>query len=273
MKRFTFLLTVFILFSLTPQKIQANLTDGLIANYTFSGNANDVSGNGHNGTEYGVTLTYDRFGNPNSAYKFDGIDDYISVSYHDDFQLPNYTISAWIKPLYSETSLIDGSAIISRGEDFSSDHAALCFGIHQTSSTDNIIYIKYENNHDDDFGYNTDEFPNIDKWSHIAVTRSTKNILSIYLDGNLLESWDSTPIPSSNCFQDIEIGAYWYSPTMSNQYLSNFFNGSIDDVRIYNRALSESDIHSLSVIPVPSAFILSSIGIGALNWLRRRMTI
>ena len=44
------------------------LKEGLVAYYPFNGNANDYSGNGHNGTVTGATLTTDRFGNPNSAY-------------------------------------------------------------------------------------------------------------------------------------------------------------------------------------------------------------
>src|SRR5207245_1406816 len=47
--------------------------------YPFSGNANDFSGNNHNGTVYGAQLAGDRFGNPNSAYLFNGINNYIAV--------------------------------------------------------------------------------------------------------------------------------------------------------------------------------------------------
>lgn len=52
----------------------------LVTHYTFDGNALDSSGYGHNGTVYGATLTSDRFGNANSAYRFDGVNDFISAS-------------------------------------------------------------------------------------------------------------------------------------------------------------------------------------------------
>ena len=56
-------------------------TNGLVAHYTFTGNANDVSGNGNHGVALnGATLTTDRFGNPNGAFAFDGIDDHIVVN-------------------------------------------------------------------------------------------------------------------------------------------------------------------------------------------------
>ena len=60
---------------------QVNLNNGLLAYYPFNGDAKDASGNGNDGTpQNGAQLTTDRFGNPNSAYYFDGIDDYISIN-------------------------------------------------------------------------------------------------------------------------------------------------------------------------------------------------
>ena len=62
-----------------PGKAQVNLANGLIAYYPFSGNANDASGNGNNAVFNNATLTTDRFGNPNSAYYFDGVSNYIQI--------------------------------------------------------------------------------------------------------------------------------------------------------------------------------------------------
>ena len=58
---------------------KASLVDGLIGWYQFSGNVNDSSGLGNNATVVGATLTADRFGSANSAYLFDGVNDYISL--------------------------------------------------------------------------------------------------------------------------------------------------------------------------------------------------
>jgi len=55
-------------------------TDSLKAWWSFSGDANDESGYDNNGTVYGATLTTDRFGEPESAYSFDGEDDFISFN-------------------------------------------------------------------------------------------------------------------------------------------------------------------------------------------------
>ena len=67
--------------------------DALIAYYPFHGNVNDGSGNGHHGTAYGPTLTQDRFGNVDSAYSFDGVDDYIAIENHPDFNNSDFSLA------------------------------------------------------------------------------------------------------------------------------------------------------------------------------------
>ena len=69
---------IVILFSFVSA--HAGINDGMVVYYPFNSNANDVSGNGHNGTVYGSTLTTDRLGNPNSAFSFNGTaSDYVDV--------------------------------------------------------------------------------------------------------------------------------------------------------------------------------------------------
>ena len=73
-------------------------TSGLVAHYPFNGNANDESTNSNDGTVNGATLTTDRFGNANSAYSFDGVDDFIDCGNGGSLQFDSYiTFSAWIK--------------------------------------------------------------------------------------------------------------------------------------------------------------------------------
>jgi hypothetical protein len=75
-----------------------NITDSLLLYYPMNGNSNDLSGNNFHGTASGVTSVPDRYGVPNSAYYFDGVNDYI------DFPLSNVlkpqfplTIAFWTK--------------------------------------------------------------------------------------------------------------------------------------------------------------------------------
>lgn len=75
------------------------LQNGLVAYYPFNANANDESGNDNNGTVNGANLTTDRFGNANSTYDFDGINDYISVNHDASLNLSNQiTMHGWIYP-------------------------------------------------------------------------------------------------------------------------------------------------------------------------------
>jgi hypothetical protein len=75
-------------------------TNGLVGYWPFSGSANDLSSNANNGTNNGATLTTDRFGNPNSAYSFNGTSNYIEIPHSSslNFGTQNFTISVWAKP-------------------------------------------------------------------------------------------------------------------------------------------------------------------------------
>jgi hypothetical protein len=77
----------------------ADFTDGLVAYYPFSGNADDASGNEQHGVVTGATLTTDRFGNSAAAYRFDGVDDYISARVTElPYGNAPRTLTAWLMP-------------------------------------------------------------------------------------------------------------------------------------------------------------------------------
>ena len=238
----------------------ADLETGLVANYPFNGNANDVSGNGHHGTISGATLTSDRFGNSDSAYSFNGVSDYISVPYSIDFQLPVFTFAAWVNPTADLSSLVS-SAIVCRGEDSITDLAAFSlFVIGEANPYGNGAMVLYEiDSSNKDYLYDTSYYPQVETWTHLAATRLSNGQLNIYSNGNLLGYWESTPAPTPDCFQDLTIGAYWSSNGISE--LKAYFPGAIDDVRIYNRALSDDEINDLYVVPVPSTVLLGTIGL------------
>jgi len=118
MKKFIVFAIFFAIFCLVASNAHADLTDGLVAYYPFNGNANDESGNGNNGTVYGATLSNDRFGNIDSAYSFDGVDDYIDIMNSDElnFGEGDFTISSWLKYPSQEGGSHDYSVVIIKAE-------------------------------------------------------------------------------------------------------------------------------------------------------------
>src|SRR2546427_4551010 len=96
-----------------PLPLLGALNDGLIAWYPFTGNANDASTNGNNGTVMGAQLTTDRNGVPNQAYLFNGTTDYINVGQGVKPTFP-LTITAWIYPSASGVD-VDSHTIFRSG--------------------------------------------------------------------------------------------------------------------------------------------------------------
>src|SRR5437762_1580122 len=78
--------------------VLADLNSGLVAYYPFTGNADDATGNGHNGTVYDATLCPDRFGNPDSAYAFAGNGQRIVIPASGAFELStSISVAAWVR--------------------------------------------------------------------------------------------------------------------------------------------------------------------------------
>jgi hypothetical protein len=271
-KRIILVFTLLAFITTTTSTFAAVSIDGLVGYYPFNGNADDQSGNGHHGTVYGATLTTDRFSNPGSAYSFDGIDDYISVDYSTAFQLPVFTVSAWILPTVDLSAATSPAAFVSRGEDFTTDHAAFVLTSHHpASSWANGISVIYEKDGREQV-FDTNVYPEIGIWTHLVASRDASGLLSIYSDGSLIGQWSSTAVPTPNCFQDLLIGAYWYVPTPATAIVTNFFTGTIDDVMIFNRALSPDEIDALYIpdtIETKTYYIDAVIGDDFNNGLSR----
>ena len=94
MRFLTIFMTIFLFATLSAQ---VKPDSGLVGYWPFNGNALDESGNNNNGTPNGATLVADRFENDSSAYKFDGVDDYIAVPSSGSLSLSQITISTWIR--------------------------------------------------------------------------------------------------------------------------------------------------------------------------------
>ena len=87
---------VLIVISISIEIGYADLNEGLVAYYPFNGNANDESGNGNHGSVHGATLTVDRCGMPDRAYRFNG-SDYIDLGNGTVNVAGDLTLSLWVK--------------------------------------------------------------------------------------------------------------------------------------------------------------------------------
>ena len=99
MKKLFTTLSVLLIVAATMAQVPSYVpTNGLVGYWPFNSNANDESGNGNNGTVNGATLTTDRFGNPNAAYDFDGVNDYIVVPDVPmfSFGVEDFTVCYWV---------------------------------------------------------------------------------------------------------------------------------------------------------------------------------
>ena len=203
-------------------------TNGLIGWWPFNGNANDESGNGNNGTVNGATLTTDRFGVANKAYSFDGVNDYIDVGNPSGLgnNPQSYTQTGWAYL----GDFNDAYVFITKRHDNSGNDWAT------PVSTLNSTFIFFA---DDAFYQNAPKAEtnslSTNQWYHLAFVKSS-DTYSIYVNGDLVESiLDNHSMGGSN--NNLIMGAQLAWP--------EFMKGKLDDMAVYNRALTECEIRSL----------------------------
>lgn len=218
----------------SPQNIPVtlNIRPALVAYYPFNGNADDASGNGYNGTVYGATLTQDRFGKSNSAYSFDGINGYIAIPGLWEVQKNDSALSfsAW-----SLTNSIDSDEHFMIYRACSVGEAKLTLFADKYS-----IAVKLA----DGNWYSADSAATNGKYNHIVGVYKKGEALELWVNGQLKTQ---TSIPNLDLFDNngactndppFVIGSYWTNSI-------HRWNGSLDDIRIYNVPLSASEIQTL----------------------------
>ncbi|MGG9963085.1 LamG-like jellyroll fold domain-containing protein [Ferruginibacter sp. SUN106] len=237
MKNFVLLL---ILCACLNAEGQINLNQGLIAYYPFNGNANDASGNGINGIVNNAILTTDRTGQPNAAYYFNGTSAFIQLPYSTLYNFaPADSFSISVRILQDQNNTNTPAQALVVKSPFNSNW-----------TLSNWNYGIYSLNYKAMTGYanttvltGTTTFTGIPCWYNIVTTYKA-GVWRLYVNG-VLESQDLSAtrfIIQDGASSQINFGRKGNSS-------GDWFKGSMDDIRIYNRVLNVNEIDALTDCP------------------------
>lgn len=201
--------------------------EGPVGYWPFNGNANDESGNGNNAFVYGATLTTDRKGNANKAYSFNGfsnwmkVENSISLNIHGNSSL---TMCAWIKtidPIPTQIILNKWGPKLEEDDQYSFAISNNKCGFTLSDEPTNITSIS-------NITANNWEFI-------VGVFNHNAKLSKIYINGQL-DNYKVLDFSIWDTEQYLEIGI---------QTCGYYFKGSLDDIRVYNRAINDEEIQAL----------------------------
>lgn len=226
-------LLLFTAFGVSGQVPSYVPTNGLVGYWPFNGNANDESGSGNNGTVNGAILTADRFGIADKAYSFNGVDNYIEIADSPELNFgvnPSFSISMWytvnsLQPMgllaKAQTSFLDPNV---NGWNWKGFNFYLESG---------VGYIQHSAPCNGNISYSIEPLP-----KHLVMTieNSTVKIFMNSVEilqfscGNLTTETVSNNMP---LFFGIDRDQF------------SHLNGTLDDIGIWNRALTADEVLAL----------------------------
>ena len=213
-------------------------TDGLLAYYPFNGNANDESGNTYHGTVNGATLTSDRYGNENSSYSFDGVDDYIVLFENGEINFDatdSFSYSLWFKQGAStENSYgnINGTVLASKND--SRNGTNITVGYSNKTVT---FFIEGDQNLNNSVASSSV----LNHWVYLSfVYDSSSQTLKAFNNGSKVDE-----LITESLVGDLLSNSMWIGRRTNYTPLDTYVVGSIDDIGIWNRVLTEQEIQNL----------------------------
>ena len=212
------------------------LTNGLVLHLPLDGDARDLSGRGNHGVIHGPVPAMDRFGNPRGAYRWDSPTQFITTV-RGEMPLRSMTLSVWLKS-GSEGPLL---VFCGSGDAGNYDSASLNLGLVQNA--DSLAFTVFRGGEH----FAVSKAPTADElWHHVAATLSSAGA-RLYRDGRLVTS---DPVNQADGSQP----AWWR--------LGRIFTGSLDDFRVYDRALSTEEVaalHQREAVPPSEAFATNGL--------------
>jgi hypothetical protein len=242
-------------------------TNGLVGWWPFNGNAIDESINTNDGTVNGATLTADRNGNANKAYNFNGINNYIEAPSNTGLQLSAaYSIGLWFKSNIFNAGQY-GYTLISKIQ------SSGWYGGYETmiGETNSIGGVNHTGNINGNFQLPYSGLSSGNWYSVIVTFNGTQ--LKLYVNGNIVNTVNqSGTLQTGN--DPLRFGRRG-----GGGIYDQWFNGVIDDIGIWNRALTECEVKKLytsgsfsvsssasNTICVGQSLNLSAAGANSYTW-------
>jgi hypothetical protein len=222
---------ILLLLLCTGTACKININTGLVAYYPFDGNSDDKSGNGNNGAIDGAVLTTDRFGNENSAFSFDGVRNNILIDIKNMSSIDTPVSFSWwffidTLPVFTTRSGAQNMIVLVNKNEGTGIQVGFRSPGYKTLGFDtwnwgggNLLQAN---------------FPEPKKWHHCVYTYDgTKH--RFFLNGEeITSSSEKTQhgVPTELMFGNYPSG-------------KQYFEGKLDDIRIYNRAIGKQEIGRL----------------------------
>jgi hypothetical protein len=206
--------------------------NGLVAWYPLDGNVNDASGNGNNGSLVGAPLFgAGKFG---TSVILNGSTQYVSIPTSSSLAVPgSLTISLWMNPTDWADSLHQTQQLVAKSNGGAANND---YELRENGGSQNLQFLKTIGGSQQTINSNVVTIPN-NQWTHIVVTFNASTFaVNFYLNG---------AADGGGTFTSGSINTYTQPLTIGTRPTGNSFNGSIDDVRIYNRVLSTTEISQL----------------------------
>jgi hypothetical protein len=236
-----------------------NTAQSLVLNLPFNGNTNDLSNNGNNGTVNGPQLTTDKDNTAGMAYSFDGSDDFIEIADSPELNVDQITMTGWI---YTD-SYKDDQRIISKETGTTMPWSSYTLLLSGTGERQLEFRIGIGGER---FRLaSTTDIP-LNQWVHVAGTYDGTT-MRLYINGQLNNS-----LAASGVIQDTPNPIY----VGGSQFWPRFFDGKIDEVRIYNASLDAQEIEDIynnvgagpTIPQAPTSLAVQEIsqGVAGLSW-------
>ncbi|MFY7887251.1 MAG: LamG-like jellyroll fold domain-containing protein, partial [Dolichospermum sp.] len=251
---------------------EIGIKQGLMAYYPFNGNAGDSSGNANHPSFNNATLAEDRFGKPNRAYYFNGTNNYMRIPNSSSLNADSaISIALWINVKGFYQGQCHGNIILIKGLDNMTNNYSALYSDAVYTNQQNCSINTVNEYFQQFYGVGTAVAPNNyiqkDTWYFLTYTVSN-TVAKLYINGVLQSTTNYINKFNFRNNYDLFIGRYTNASTTPY-----WMNATIDDLRIYNKALTTDDITYLyneNTTPLPVVLAIFSASKkqndAVLNW-------